>query len=271
MTVYPIVILGDQQTSSGADDVTQGFRKYNLHEHAPVRLPNFLVYDVAIGDPVYLYDVNDRVIFDSVSPPVITYLSETLLQISVTANTTLSSVKLFIKAPKEEPQDAIVIEGVDIVKGTDLISFSAGFLEKGFITQAQLQALSRQQLNYFFSIPTTFSGQSYYMMLPTAHKVWVKALNLITQEGTGTFQLISVINNVESNLGEPLMVEATNEVFRREFTSETVDSEAAEYPANQLSQALSVGSAVKLKVVSTASILETMLVTVTLDIERVLV
>jgi hypothetical protein len=268
MAVSPIVILGDQFTGSGSDDTTQGFRKYNTHVHSEARVTDFLAYDVAMADPVYLYNVDDQLVYNTITPPEITYLSATQLRLSTTVNQTLTDTVLYVKAPKEEPETAVVIRGVTIEAGSNIIEFT-GDLSSGFIADSQLQALSADQLNHTFTIPSGVANYTYPLVFPSANKTWVRSLAIASHHGKGIYQLIAKRENQERLLVD-IDIQNPGVIHNVDLTDASVDGSVFSYPNNLLPSPLDEYSYLNFKVLQTEPTINHVVVSLSLEIQKVL-
>ncbi len=268
MSVFPIVILGDESTGSGSDDTTQGFRKYNDHYHSDARVTDFLAYDVAMEDDVYLYNTDDQLVYDTITPPKITYLSATQLRLSSTVNQTLTDTILYVKAPKEEPETAVVIRGVTIEEGSNIIEFTSN-LSSGFIADTQLQALSADQLNHTFTIPSGVSNYTYPLVFPSANKTWVRSMSIASHHGKGTYQLISKRENQERLLVD-IDIQNPGVIYNVDLTDAAISNSVFNYPDNLLPSPLDEYSYLNFKVIQTEPTINHVVVSLSLEIQKVL-
>jgi hypothetical protein len=227
----PQVILGDDITGQGADDARQGFRKYNSHVHLPFSPADFLAYNIALGDEVYIYDEDGESVFDLVDAPVIEYLSHTELRINVTPDQDIENKVLYIKAPLEDIDNAVIIPGVDLLLGSDLIKFSPETPRTGFLTPQQYSVLASHQITQNFTLVSGQLPASLPFVISSATAGWLKSINLYLSAGTGSFY-----PRVTSSITLPSVVEGDvieamgGAVVNTPITFEDTDPLVEEYP-----------------------------------------
>lgn len=226
--VSPTVILGDPTTGAGSDDTTQGFRKYNQHTHLNSAPSDFTTYNIAVGDTVYIYDSNDQLVFNTLVAPAITYLSRTELQLSTTATVTLTATTLYIKAPKEDSDNAVVIQGVDVTQASNLITFNSNQPRAGFLSSESLTSLSNYQLSQTNQV--TASG-IFPVLATLPAKSWATELNVYLTLGSGVVQFNTVIGSGTAALGDAMTV-AEGALYSQSLVNDVVDLNAVTYPSN---------------------------------------
>jgi hypothetical protein len=231
-------------------------------------VPDFLAYDVALGDEVYLYDVNDRLVVDEITAPTISYLSSSELRISTTFNQSLSNTVLYVKAPKEEPQNAVLITGVDIEQGSNLIRFNPASAN-GFASTAQIISLSTDQHNHVFAIPSGVVNYEYPVVFPSANKSWVKSLSISLHHGTGTFHLIAKRGSTEQILAN-IGINDPGIVYKTDLTEDEIADSSLVYPSGLMTKALDADTYLNFKVIRTEPTMSYVVVSMSLEIQKVI-
>jgi hypothetical protein len=151
LSTTPQIIIGNPATGQGADDTAQAFRKYNAHTHRTYSPDDFRAYRISLGDRVYVYDEDDVSVFNIVDAPVITTLNKDYLIVSVTSTTNLSNTKLYVGSPKNSPDTPpIIIWGVQLTLGSNVISFNPDIDRAGFLDTRQVESLSSFQASQLF-------------------------------------------------------------------------------------------------------------------------
>jgi hypothetical protein len=185
----PQVLVGDDSLGLGIDDARQGFRKYNNHTHLVAVANNFLAYDVAIGDEVFIYDSEGRNYFDQIDAPVIDYISSSQIRVNIPCLVDVLNTTMYIKAPLEDEDNSIVIPGIDLTAGSKLISFNQERPRDGFLSTRQLELLHKKSEHFNF----TFNSGSNYNTIPlylwVQDKAFLQHISLYMPQGTATFYL----------------------------------------------------------------------------------
>ena len=223
----PQVILGDNITGQGADDARQGFLKYNNHVHLPFSSTDFFTYNLALGDEVFIYDEDGISVFDEIDAPVIEYLSHTQLRLNTTSSVDLENKLLYVKAPLEDIDNAIVITGVDLVEGSDLVTFNSETPRSGFLTSQQYKLLASNQVNHSFTLVDGSVLASYPLLISVDNASWLKSVSFYLSGGSADFT-VKITRAATEDVIESDVISVTGgavltEVFTEEVTDELVE------------------------------------------------
>lgn len=219
----PQVILGDDITGLGADDARQGFRKYNNHTHLSSTSVDFYTYDIAIGDEVYIYDDNGNSVFDTVDVPVIEYISHNEVRINVTAIATIENQLLYVKAPLEDIENAIIITGVDLTEASDIITFNPEVPRGGFLTTEQHTLLASKQVTHSFNLIDGAVLAALPFILSVENTSWLKSISYYLTAGSASVSLRVTRQATGTVITSDPVAVPTTTVTTQTFTEETVD------------------------------------------------
>lgn len=220
----PQVVLGDTITGLGSDDARQGFRKYNNHIHLPFSSTDFFTYNIAIADEVFLYDDNGINIFNGVDPPVIEFISHNALRINTTSSLTIKNKLLYVKAPLEDIDSAILISGIDLEENSNLITFNADTPRSGFLTPEQYKILANKQVNHSFNLIKNNNFTSVPLIISVDNSYWLKSLSLFLNQGSVKGYLKVTRDATGLILNSDYINVTANNVNNTRFTEDNIDS-----------------------------------------------
>lgn len=267
----PQVILGDNLTGVGSDDARQGFRKYNNHVHLPFSSTDFFTYNVAIADEVFIYDDDGLDIFETVDPPVIEYITHNSLRINLTSPVTVENKVLYVKSPLEDISNAILITGVDMAEGSNLITFNADTPRGGFLTSEQYKLLASKQINHSFNLIDGSLPAALPFVITVENLSWLAGLSLYITQGSATGYLRITRDATGAILNSDPITVTAGSITNTRFTEDEVDPGVVPF-AGLLTSPLAPGDLIEFVLSSVTfpdGVTQVMLVG-TLDLLRVL-
>jgi hypothetical protein len=223
---------------------------------------------LAIGDEVYIYDEDGLNIFDTVDPPVIEYISHSTLRINVTAPESIENQLLYIKAPLEDVDNAIIITGVDLATGSNLITFNAETPRGGFLTTEQYNLLASNQVHHTF--PVT-GAATLPLVIAVRQPHWLTALSLYVSQGSITGYLKVTRDATETSVNSSSITVTAGTVSNTRFTEDSIAAGTVPF-VGLLTSPLAIDDLVEFVVTGTTfpeGVTQVMLVG-TLDLLRVL-
>jgi hypothetical protein len=181
-----------------ADDTASAFLKYNVHQHNPAVLPSFLAYDIRVGDPVYMYNLQGVELFPQVEPAVVTYITRDTLVISQSATEDAVNSILYYGAPRGDAR-AREVQGVNISAFSQSLSFyatvdfynytqAATLGRSGVITPKQGLSLLHHTVPLSLNL---HAGVTTYVLVPyVGIKGWLSSISAYSYDYTGSAQFL---------------------------------------------------------------------------------
>lgn len=211
--VTPKIILGDAISGIGAEPIRNSLAKYNIHDHGRSAPPNFYLTGVRLGDVV----TSDSACGDPIVAANTTIIQITPTQLTLSSNALLTA-QCAIKVGTK------IIYGCSLTKDSNIVTFTEGFNQHGFVEGDQLLSLATTHISGLLRLPTLLT---YPILIrsPFAgyiHRVCVKAV-----AGSATLS-IEFRNDAESFLRRTTSFSATTS-SATETLFETQSSSSSTY------------------------------------------